>query len=82
MQTQQHPALYRFLALAIIAVWGFTYISTKILYAHGLSALDVLTLRTALAYVLLLAIAPKGLFSDTTKDEIKFALLGVVWVPV
>ena len=82
MQTQQHPTLYRFLALAIIAVWGFTYISTKILYAHGLSALDVLTLRTALAYVLLLAISPKWLFADTTKDEIKFALLGLVWVPL
>lgn len=74
--------LYRVLALVIITLWGFTYISTKILYAYGLSAIDVLFLRTLLAYAALVAVAPKWFFADSTYDELKLALLGVVWVPL
>ncbi len=77
----QH-ALYRGLALLIITVWGFTYISTKILYAHGLGALDVLFLRTALAYLALVVVSPKWFFADSTRDELKIAALGIVWVPL
>lgn len=77
-----HPALYHLLALGIIGLWGFTYVSIKLLYAHGLTAIDVLSLRTALAYLALVAFAPKWLFADTVFDELKIALLGLAWIPL
>lgn len=82
MQSEKSTAIYHFLALGIILVWGFTYISTKVLYGYGLLPFGVLALRTLLAYLVIVALAPKKLFAENLYDEVKLAILGFTCVPL
>lgn len=42
---------YHFAALFTVAVWGATFVSTKVLIAHSLTPAEIFLLRFALAYV-------------------------------
>lgn len=48
-----HGNLFRFhlLALAVVAVWGITFVSTKVLIGAGLHPVDIFWIRFVLAYV-------------------------------
>ncbi len=81
MQTR-HPFLYQVLALIVTVMWGFNYISTKALFLHGLGPFGLLALKLALAWGVLVLIAPKWLFSDSPHHEVMFALLGLTYVPL
>ncbi len=72
-----HPFLYHLIALVTVAIWGSTFISTKILLAAGLSAVQIFTLRFLIAYVLMLTVSHKQLFARSLKDEALMLLLGV-----
>lgn len=69
--------LYHLVAFATVAVWGTTFVSTKVLILNGLSPAQIFTLRFSIAYILMLAFNHKKLFSDNWKDELLMALLGV-----
>lgn len=69
--------LYHLVAFATVAVWGTTFVSTKVLILNGLSPAQIFTLRFSIAYILMLAFNHKKLFSDSWKDELLMALLGV-----
>lgn len=69
--------LYHLVAFATVAVWGTTFVSTKVLILNGLSPAQIFTLRFTIAYVLMFAFNHKRLFSDSWKDELLMALLGV-----
>ena len=43
------------IAFAVVAVWGSTFVVTKLLLQEGLSPAQIFTLRFIIAYVLLLA---------------------------
>ena len=47
--------LYHLVAFAVVAVWGSTFVFTKLLLLGGLSAAQIFTLRFIIAYVLLTA---------------------------
>lgn len=75
-------------AFITAAVWGSTFISTKILIVAGLTPVQIFTLRFLLAYVLLVCLAwmfPKWgggngrfqWFSDSWRDECLMIALGV-----
>lgn len=50
------PAIgYHFVAFLTVAIWGSTFVFTKILLQHGLSPAQILTLRFIIAYVLMVA---------------------------
>lgn len=64
----------------MVAVWGSTFVSTKLLLLGGLSAAQIFILRFVIAYVLLLAYSRyKGIrwIADTFKDELLMAALGL-----
>ena len=42
---------YHLLALAVVAVWGVTFVSTKVLIGAGLHPVDIFWIRFVLAYV-------------------------------
>lgn len=42
---------YHAAALFTVAVWGATFVSTKVLIAHSLTPAEIFLLRFALAYV-------------------------------
>ena len=72
---------YHLVAFATVAIWGTTFVFTKILLHNGLSPALIFTLRFILAYVLRVAgsLAMKHfkVFADSWYDEILMVLLGV-----
>lgn len=69
--------IYHLVAFFTVAIWGTTFVATKVLMLNGLSPAQIFTLRFALAYVLMLCFYHKRLFSDSLRDELKMALLGI-----
>ena len=75
--------LYHTVAFVVVALWGSTFVFTKMLLLNGLSPAQIFTLRFIIAYVLLLAyeLTVKRtrfrLFCNSWKDELIMVLLGV-----
>ena len=77
---------YHLVAFAVVAIWGSTFVSTKMLLLAGLSPAQIFTLRFIIAYVLLLAYSlimqksrgkPFQLFSKCWQDEVLMFALGI-----
>ena len=68
---------YHLVAFLTVAIWGTTFVSTKVLMLNGLSPAQIFTLRFTIAYVLMLCFNHRRIFSDSWKDEAKMALLGI-----
>lgn len=76
MQTKNNNIFYHLVAFLTVAIWGTTFVSTKVLMLNGLSPAQIFTLRFSIAYVLMLAFNHRRLFADSWQDEAKMALLG------
>ncbi len=76
MSTNSH-IFYHLVAFITVAIWGTTFVSTKVLMLNGLSPAQIFTLRFCIAYVLMLLFYHRRIFSDSWKDEGKMALLGI-----
>lgn len=63
------PVRYHFAALFTVAVWGTTFVSTKVLIGNGLAPAEIFFLRFAMAYVGIWFVAPRRLGADTWRDE-------------
>ena len=73
---------YHLLALAVVAVWGVTFVCTKTLIGSGMHPAAIFVVRFVLAYagIWILTLAGGGkprLMSDSWKDELMFLFLGV-----
>lgn len=68
---------YHLVAFLTVAIWGTTFVATKVLMLNGLSPAQIFTLRFSIAYVLMVIFQHKQLFSNSWKDEAKMMLLGV-----
>lgn len=74
---------YHLVAFVVVAIWGATFVFTKMLLANGLSPAQIFTIRFIIAYILLLGYnltmerATFRLWSDTWRDEIIMLLLGL-----
>lgn len=66
---------YHILALVTIAVWGTTFVSTKVLLSHGLTPPEIMFYRFIIAYALTWIFTRK-VWADTWKDELLLALAG------
>ena len=72
-----------FMAFVTVAIWGSTFVFTKMLLVNGLTPAQIFTLRFIIAYVLLLVfeLTVRGQsfrwFSDSWRDELLMLLLGV-----
>lgn len=72
---------YHLLALAVVAVWGVTFVSTKVLIGAGMHPVAIFFIRFVLAYVgiwlyILLSGGNRQLWFGW-KDELVFLVLGV-----
>ena len=66
--------------VAILAVipWGTSFLSTKILMEDGgFSPVEMFAYRFTVAYLLLLLVTFKKIFSDSWKDELQLAVCGI-----
>ncbi len=64
-------------SFAVIA-WGLSFVSTKILLDAGLSTLEAYVYRFIIAYLIILAIFHKRLWSHSLRDEMMFLLCGML----
>ena len=73
--------LYHIVACLVVAVWGVTFVFTKLLLMDGLTAAQIFVLRFIVAYVLLLgySLTQKRfrLMAGSWKDELLMVSLGV-----
>lgn len=73
-------SIYHVVAILTVAVWGLTFISTKMLIGHGLLAHEIFLLRFLVAYIGIWFISSRPsrrLFADNWKDELWMLLGGV-----
>ncbi len=59
-----------------MAIWGTTFVSTKVLIVSGLSPAEIFTYRFALAYIAIWFFSPRRLFADSWRDEALMAAVG------
>lgn len=64
-------------AVLTVAVWGETFVSSKILLGHGLRPADLFAYRFILAYAGIWMLSFRRIFCNTWKDEGLMMLLGV-----
>jgi len=69
--------LLHILAVIIVGIWGFTFISTKTLLASGLAPADIFFYRFVIAYVATIVISHDRWFADNWKHELIFAVVGM-----
>lgn len=69
--------LWHLLAVGVVAVWGTTFVNTKILYNSGLTPSEIFFLRFLIAYVAIWFISPRKLFTNSWRDEGTMLLLGI-----
>ena len=71
------------LAFITVAIWGSTFVFTKMLLLNGLSPAQIFTLRFIVAYIMLLMFEVTTrwqsfrLFSTSWRDELTMVLLGI-----
>ncbi|MCM1107723.1 MAG: DMT family transporter [Clostridium sp.] len=65
------------LAFLIVAIWGTTFVSTKVLMQHGLTPGGIFFVRFLMAYVCILPLARGRLWADSLRDEALMLALGV-----
>ena len=71
---------YHFVAFVVVAIWGSTFVFTKMLLLNGLSPAQIFTLRFIIAYLLLLGYSMTKnhrWFSNMWQDEMLMFALGV-----
>ncbi|MDD6890023.1 MAG: DMT family transporter [Bacteroidales bacterium] len=69
--------LFHLAALFVIAVWGTSFVSTKVLLDAGLHAVEIYIYRFFVAYLIVLAVCHKRLWSNSLVDELLFAVCGL-----
>lgn len=69
--------LYHILAILTSAIWGTTFISSKLLLEEGLSPAAIMILRFILAYLLMLPFVKGKWLCKSLKDELLMVILGI-----
>ena len=72
--------LYHVVAFLVVAIWGSTFVFTKLLLLSGFTPAQIFTLRFLIAYFMLLAYCLwRGIrwMADTWKDELLMVGLGI-----
>lgn len=66
------------IAATVVALWGTTFVSSKVLLNAGLMPADIFFFRFLMAYVLMLAFSHRRLLAHTLQDELAFLVLGMM----
>ena len=78
LRANQSKALWYHLgALLTVTAWGVSFVSTKVLLEHGINPTEVYVVRTLLAYLLVLCVCHKRIFSNSLRDELLFVSCGL-----
>ena len=64
-------------AIITVAIWGGSFVSTKVLLDNGMNPAEIYVYRFFLAYLLVIFMSHKRLWANSVRDELLFALCGV-----
>lgn len=64
-------------ALLVVAVWGASFVSTKVLTNAHLGPVEIYVYRIGIAYMLVLAACHKHILANSWRDELLFAVCGL-----
>lgn len=65
-------------ALVTVFMWGYSFVSTKVLLDNGLGPVQVYMSRFIIAYILVLFVSHKRLWASNWRDEGLFCLCGIL----
>lgn len=65
-------------ALAVVTLWGTTFVSSKVLLNAGLMPADIFVIRFIMAYICMLMVSHNRLWADSIKDELTLVGLGIM----
>lgn len=65
-------------AMLVVAVWGTTFVSSKLLIGYGLTPADIFFYRFLLAYVCMVAASHRRMWSGSVRDELSLMGLGIM----
>lgn len=68
---------WHLLAVAVVLIWGVTFVNSKVLLNHGMQAHEIFTVRFLLAYACIWTISPHRLWTDSLRSELHMVLLGI-----
>ena len=68
---------YHLAALFSVAVWGATFVSTKVLIANSLTPAEIFLLRFAMAYLCILPLSGRRLWASGWRDELTLSVAGI-----
>ena len=81
MKSRSSDIGYHLVAFVTVAIWGSTFVFTKMLLQSGLTPAQIFTLRFIIAYLLLLGYSlithRSSLFTSSWRDELLMVALGV-----
>lgn len=63
--------------MAAVAMWGYSFVSSKVLLEAGLGPVQIYVLRFILAYAVVLCFCHKKLWANTITDELMLAVCGL-----
>ena len=70
--------IYHLLAIAVIIVWGSTFVSTKVLINQGMHPDEIFFYRFVIAYAGIWFCGKQKLWAENITDEILLALAGIM----
>ena len=73
----KNPIVFHLMAIFVVAVWGTTFIASKVLLENGLTPADIFFYRFLLAYICILAINHQQVMANNWTDELYLAMTGV-----
>ena len=68
---------YHLAALFSVAVWGATFVSTKVLIANSLTPAEIFLLRFAMAYICIWPLSGRRLWASGWRDELTLSVAGI-----
>ncbi|MBQ3149236.1 MAG: DMT family transporter [Alistipes sp.] len=77
MTSPKSEILYHVVAILTSAVWGTTFVSSKLLLEEGMTPAEIMFLRFAMAYVCMIPFIKGKLFCNNWRDEALMMLLGI-----
>ncbi len=64
-------------AVITVAIWGGSFVSTKVLLDNNMNPAEIYVYRFILAYVLVLFMSHSKLWANSLRDEMLFAICGI-----
>lgn len=65
-------------ALIVVTMWGYSFVSSRVLLDNGLGAVQIFVLRFILAYTIMIFISHSRLMARNFRDEMLFFMCGLL----